>query len=152
MRLSKNFTLDEMLVSQTAARHGIDNTPNEQQIQNLRELCKGVLQPLRDEVKKPIFVSSGFRCWELNTLIGGSKTSAHVSGNAADFVVVGMTPYDTCQLIEEMDLPYDQVIHEFSRWVHLGVADHLRGDSLTAYRDNGNTKYTFGIHRIEDLK
>lgn len=151
MKLSKNFTLDEFLLSQTAARHGIDNTPNADQIENLRLLCEGCLQPLRDFVKRPIFISSGFRSWDLNSLIGGSKTSAHLSGNAADFVVAGQTPLETCNLIVGLELPFDQCIHEFGRWVHLGVAHHLRKEELTAYRKDGKTKYVFGFFSMEEL-
>jgi hypothetical protein len=150
MRLSKNFTLEEFLVSQTAARHDIDMTPSDFVLHNLQELCDTCLQPLRDETG-PMFISSGFRPVELNGRIGGSKTSAHVVGNAADLKVVNQTPFETAELIVELELPFDQVIHEFGRWVHLGIADILRGEKLTAYKDEGKTVYTHGIHRIEDL-
>lgn len=151
MRLSKNFTLEEFTRSQTAERHGIDMRPPEIIVDNIRNLIKGCLQPLRDEAG-PMYISSGYRPLELNTRIGGSKTSAHVQGNAADFTVTGMSPYDTCELIMTMNLPFDQVIHEFGRWVHLGVADVLRGEQLTAYRKDGKVRYTVGIKRIEDLQ
>lgn len=151
LRLSKNFTLEEFLVSQTATRHDINMTPPEWVIENLQRLVTGCLQPLRDEVGTGIFISSGFRPEELNTKIGGSKTSAHVSGDASDLKVSGQTPYDTCELIVAMDLPFDQVIHEFGRWVHLGVADILRGEQLTAYKSSGKTKYITGILRMEEL-
>ncbi len=149
MKLSPNFSLDEFLVSQTAERHGIDMTPPGEVIDNLRRLCEGCLQPIRDALG-PVYISSGYRPQELNQLIGGSLTSRHMSGDAADFRVAGMTPYEVCKRVEDMELPYDQLINEFDRWVHLGVADVLRGEELTAYRD-GKTKYAFGIHRIEDL-
>ena len=151
MRLTPNFTLDEFLISQTAERHGIDLTPPPHVIENLKRLCEGCLQPLRAAVKRPIFISSGYRSPDLNSLIGGSKTSAHMQGNAADFRVSGISPYDTCKLIVEMGLPYDQVIHEFGRWVHLGVADVLRGEELTAYRKDGKTTYVHGIKTMEEL-
>jgi hypothetical protein len=151
MRLSANFTLEEFLVSQTAERHGIDMTPPPQVVSNLQKLCEVCLQPLRAAVQRPIFISSGYRSPDLNSLIGGSKTSAHMAGNAADFRVAGMTPFQTCELIVEMGLPYDQVIHEFGRWVHLGVADILRGEELTAYRKDDKVRYIHGIHRMEDL-
>ena len=151
MRLSKNFTLDEFLVSQTATRHNIDMTPPTEIIENLQRLVTGCLQPLRDEVGVGIFISSGFRPLELNTRIGGSKTSAHVRGDAADLKVINQTPYDTCELIVVMGLPFDQVIHEFGHWVHLGVADLLRGEQLTAYKKDGKTRYTVGIKRMEEL-
>jgi len=152
MNLSANFTLDEFLISQTAARHGINMVPTPPTIKNLERLCISCLQPLREAVNRPIFVSSGFRSPDLNSLIGGSKTSAHMQGNAADFRVSGMSPYDTCLMIVEMGLPYDQVIHEFGQWVHLGVADILRGEELTAYKDRGKTKYAWGIKTMEELQ
>ncbi len=151
MRLSKNFTLDEFLLSQTAERHGIDMTPNDEVIGNLQELVDTCLQPLRDEVGVGIYISSGFRPLELNGRIGGSKTSAHIDGRAADLTVTGQTPYETCNLIVEMKLPVDQIIQEFGKWVHLGIADILRNQLLTAYKSDGKTKYVFGIQRIEDL-
>ena len=150
MRLSKNFTLEEFTRSQTAERFGIDMHPTELVVDNLRRLVQGCLQPLRDEAG-PMYISSGYRPLELNTRIGGSKTSAHVQGNAADFVITGMTPFDVCELVVAMDLPIDQIIHEFSRWSHLGVADILRGEKLTAYKKDGKTRYVNGIKRIEDL-
>ena len=151
MRLSKNFTLDEFLVSQTAERHGIDMTPPDEIVENIQRLVHGCLQPLRDDILSPIFISSGYRPLELNGLINGSATSEHVNGNAVDFTVVRQKPFDTCELIVAMNLPYDQVINEFGRWVHLGVRDILRAQQLTAYHKDGKTRYATGIQRIEDL-
>jgi hypothetical protein len=152
MRLSKNFTLDEFLLSQTAARQGIDMTPPDWVVANLQRLVTGCMQPLRDEVNAGIFISSGFRPEELNKAIGGSSTSAHVSGDAADFKVSGQSPFDTSELIVAMDLPFDQVIHEFGRWVHLGVADILRAEQLTAYKNEHNkTRYQRGIQTMENI-
>ena len=150
MRLSKNFSLHEFTRSQTAERFGIDMTPSDDVIDNIRRLVTGCLQPLRDEAG-PINISSGFRPLELNTRIGGSKTSAHVLGNAADFTVTKMTPFEVCELVVAMELPFDQIIHEFGRWSHLGVADVLRGELLTAYRKDGKVRYVNGILRMDDL-
>ena len=151
MRLSKNFTLEEFLVSDYAERHDIDMTPDEEIVEALQRLVTGCLQPLRDEVGTGIFISSGFRPLELNTGIGGSKTSAHLEGNAADLKVSRQSPFDTCELIVAMELPFDQVIHEFGRWTHLGVADILRREKLTAYRKDGKTRYANGILSMEDV-
>ncbi len=150
MRLSKNFSLDEFLISQTAERNGIDMTPPDEIIENIKNLVKACLQPLRDEAG-PIYISSGYRPLELNTRIGGSKTSAHVQGNAVDFSVTNMKPFDVCELVVAMELPFDQVIHEFGRWTHMGVADILRAEQLTAYRKDGKVRYVNGIIRMEDL-
>jgi len=151
MRLSKNFTLDEFLISQTAERHGIDMEPPEEVVENLQRLVTGCLQPLRDDILSPIFISSGWRPLELNTLIGGSASSEHVNGNAVDFIVVRQRPFDTCELIVAMALPFDQVIHEFGRWVHMGVRDILRGQQLTAYKKDGKTRYVNGIIKMKEL-
>jgi zinc D-Ala-D-Ala carboxypeptidase len=150
MRLSKNFTLEEFLRSEYAERNDIDMTPPPEIIENIRLFVKSCMQPLRDEVGVPINITSGYRPLALNVGIGGSKTSAHVRGEAADCTVVGQTPYETAQLIEHMDLPYDQVIHEFGKWVHLGVGDTLRGQELTAHRHEGKTRYVLGILTLEE--
>lgn len=152
MRLSKNFTLEEFLLSQTATRHDIDMTPPPEVLDNLQRLVTGCMQPLRDEVKSGIFISSGFRPLELNTMINGSATSEHINGNACDFTVARMTPFETAELIVSMELPFDQVIHEFARWVHLGVRDILRGEQLTAYKRDGKTRYAQGILTMESLQ
>jgi len=150
MRISKNFTLDEFTVSQTAERFGIDMHPPEVIVDNIRNLVKACLQPLRDEAG-PIYISSGYRPLALNTRIGGSKKSRHITGDAVDFSVTNMTPYDVCELVIAMDLPIDQIIHEFGRWTHMGVADILRGQQLTAYRKDGKVRYVNGIIRMENL-
>lgn len=153
MRLSKNFTLEEFLISETAERNDIDMEPPPEIIENIRRLVHGCLQPLRDDVISPIFITSGWRPLKLNTMIGGSKTSEHINGNAVDFTVVRQKPFDTCELIVAMDLPYDQIILEFPPrgWVHLGVRDILRGQQLTAYRKDGKTRYVTGILETKDL-
>ena len=86
MKMSTNFTLSEMISSQTATRLGIDNTPNDDQIENLKELCEKVLQPVRNEFG-PVIINSGYRSPKLNAAIGGSSsTSQHccLNGAAAD--------------------------------------------------------------------
>jgi hypothetical protein len=152
MNLSANFTLEEFLVSQTAERHGIDMTPLPNVLANLQTLVDTCMQPLREAAGASIFISSGYRPPKLNEMIGGSKTSAHRFGKACDFKISGMTPYDTCKLIVELDLPFDQVIHEFGRWVHLGISDDLRYQELTAYRENGATRYVPGIFTMEEVQ
>ena len=150
MRLSRNFTLEEFTVSQTAERFGIDMHPVELIVDNIRNLVKTCLQPLRDEAG-PIYIRSGYRPLELNTRIGCSQKSAHIKGNAVDFIIVRMTPFEVCELVVEMKLPIDQIIHELGRWSHMGVADILRGQQLTAYRKEGKIHYTVGIKRMEEL-
>lgn len=152
MKLSKNFTLEEFLVSRTAERNGIDMTPPDDVVKNLTRLCEEYLQPLRDYVYRAIYISSGYRPPELNKLIGGSKTSAHQYGCAVDFKVVRQTPFVTCATIKEMKLPdYDQLIHEFGRWVHWGISAEPRCMDLTACRRDGKVAYVNGIVTMESL-
>ena len=148
MMLTDNFSLGEFLVSQTAARHGIDMTPPQSVIDNLRHLCVTVLQPLRGELGDPIRISSGYRPPELNDIIGGSKTSAHRFGRAADFNVKGYTPYEVVDYIVRSDFVFDQVINEFGKWIHVGIAEIPRGEVLTATREDGETRYLRGLREV----
>jgi len=143
--LTENFSLDEFLISQTAVRHGIDMTPPQIVIDNLKLLCVTVLQPLRNETGEAIRISSGYRPQALNDIINGSKTSGHRFGRCADFTMQYLTPYEVCDLIIGMDLVFDQLIHEFSAWVHVGIAEIPRDEILTAVRENGETRYLRGL-------
>ena len=152
--ISPHFRLSEFLRSQTAARHGIDMTPPENVVINLTALCHEILEPLRKDVDSPIIISSGFRPKELNTKIGGSKTSAHMHGRAGDIIVVGMSPRSVCLRVRDMKLSYDQNIHEHGEWSHLGIAQLITGNrfqDLTAFRKDGKVHYAVGIQRIKDL-
>lgn len=147
-KLTSNFTLDELTVSQTAARLGLDNTPPPEVIVELQRLCEMILQPLRDVVGRPIVVSSGYRARKVNKAVGGAKFSAHLYGRAADFTIPGEAPRVTCQRIIDLGLPYDQVIQEFDRWVHVAIAPTdgaPRRQVLTARRVGGGTIYEQGL-------
>ena len=123
MKLTKNFSLEEMYRSDTARRCGIDNKPQtEEVVENLRALCLEVLQPLRDHLGKPVVVSSGYRCKDLNKKVGGVENSQHLKGEAADIKVsgweelIGVMRY----IMDETD--FDQLIREKSgstEWVHV---------------------------------
>lgn len=129
MKLSNNFTLAELCKSQTATRKGINNIPDtsfeKDIIENLQSLCKNVLQPIRDNYKLAYSPSSGYRSILLNETIGGSKTSQHCRGLAADIEIAGIPNAILAQWIED-NLDYDQLILEFykadnpsSGWVHV---------------------------------
>lgn len=151
MKLTDNFYLYEFLRSQTAARHEIKMDPPIEVVDNLRRLCVDILQPLRDVIGLSITISSGYRPPELNRLIGGSTTSAHPYGRAADIIINGMTPLDVAKTIRGMELPYDQVIHEFGQWVHTGIPDEeidARLQELTAYKQDGKTRYDLGLRSV----
>lgn len=142
MKLSPNFTLEEMTVSETAVRKGIDNTPNAGQMENLRQLCKYILEPLRILVGAPILVTSGYRSPALNKTIGGAKTSQHCLGLSADIHTNKYSIDKLYQLIKKSRLPYDQVIHEFGQWVHVSYAYKTRHECLIATKVKGKTIYT----------
>ena len=147
MQLSKHFTLSEMIKSQTALRKGIDNTPSEQVINNLKQLCINVLEKVREHFDKPILINSGYRSVKLNTAIGGSKTSQHVTGEAADIEIPGISNLELAIWIKD-NLKFDQLILEFhnknipdSGWVHVSWNSNLaknRNQVLTI--DKNGTK------------
>jgi len=99
MNLSANFNLKEMTKSDTATRLGLDNTPGEVEIENLRLLCEKVLQPVRDHFGKSVTVNSGFRSPESNAAVNGSKTSDHCKGQAADIEIPGVPNAELAQWI-----------------------------------------------------
>ena len=146
MNLSPHFTLVELTRSQTAIRHSIDNTPSPIEIENLRNLCVNLLEPLRDLVGKPISISSGYRCRTLNSLVGGSATSQHIQGKAADLSVEGYTTEELFNKIKNSNLQFDQLIQEFDSWVHISYSSKKtnRFQILRATKSKGKTKYTKG--------
>lgn len=150
MQLSKNFSLAEFTESNTATRNGIDNNPSAEHIHNLVELCENVLQPLRDRIGSSIRVTSGYRSEALNTAIGGSKTSDHSHGRAADIklVINGVNiSEELYHGIKAMGVPFKQLIWEFGdddtpQWVHIAFdKDNNKMQCLKAYSDDGSTKY-----------
>ena len=121
---SPNFSMDELTHSDTAARHGIDNTPNENEKDNLYKLAMELENVRKLLNNKPIYVSSGYRCLALNELLGSKRTSAHIKGLAVDFTCRQFgTPNEIVFAIINSDIPYDQVILEFDRWVHLSFCE-----------------------------
>lgn len=121
--LSTHFTLDELVVSQYAAREGWDNTPPAPSVAELRRLVGIILEPIRHEVgDRALVVSSGYRSPRVNAAIGGAPASAHVDGRAADFTVPGIRLLTLFEVVAKADLPFDQLIYEYGRWVHAGIA------------------------------
>ena len=121
---SPNFSMDELTHSDTAARHGIDNTPNDNQKENLYKLAME-MEDVRELLNnKPIFISSGYRCLALNELLGSKKTSSHIKGLAADFTCRQYgTPNEIVFALINSDIPYDQAIVEFDKWTHLSFCE-----------------------------
>ena len=146
-KLSENFTLSEMVKSETALRHGLDNIPGQTEVDNLRLLAEKVLQPVREHYKKGVKVNSGFRHPEVNAAVGGSKTSDHCKGQAADIEIPGVANADLAEWIKD-NLEFDQLIYEFGNdtnpdWVHVSYEStgKQRKQVLRAYKEAGKTKY-----------
>jgi len=152
MKLSDNFSLKEMTKSQTATRKDIDNEPGEEEIENLKQLCERVLQPVREHFCKAVRVNSGYRSPELNSAIGGSKTSDHCKGMAADIEINGVANADLAEWIKD-NCEFRQLILEFytpgipdSGWVHVSYdLDDNRKKILTAMKEDGRTVYKVGL-------
>ena len=149
MKLTSNFSLNELTKSQTAERKGIDNTPSTEHQENLKSLCTHVLQPFRDYFSKVVTISSGYRSPELCTAIGSKITSQHARGEAADFEIFGVSNKELADYIDQ-NLDYDQLILEYwkgedepnSGWVHCSYTNgNNRKQYLRAYKENGSTKY-----------
>ena len=153
MKLSKNLSLAEVTKSVTAKRLGIDNTPDEWTTENLKQIAVNVFQPLRDALKCPIHVSSGYRSADLNTAIGGSSRSQHIQGRALDLdadVYGGTTNADIFRYILN-NLTFDQLIWEFGdeynpNWVHVSYSTNPKFNKhevLIAKRKGGRTVYEY---------
>ena len=149
MKLTENFSLNELTKSQTAERKGIDNTPSTEHQENLKSLCEMILQPIRDHFGQVVSVSSGYRSPELCVAIGSSTQSQHAKGQASDFEIFGVSNKELADWINE-NLDYDQLILEYwkgedepnSGWVHCSYTNgNNRKQYLRAYKENGSTKY-----------
>ena len=151
MKLSTNFSVAELSKSEAATRQGLDNTPSMEVIDSLQALVDNVLQPLRDKFG-PIIVTSGYRSPAVNKAIGGSTTSDHCKGQAADIEVLNMDNKALAEYIRD-NMKFTQLILEFYRkgvadsgWVHISYdPKSLKNQVLTAVKVDGKTVYHNGI-------
>lgn len=148
-QLTKNFTLKELTDSQTAIRIGLLNNPSSEAFKNLQALAVNVLQPLRDILKTPIVISSGYRSPEVNRAVGGATNSEHMLGKAADLTVPGKTNIDVARTIINSNIPFNQLILEFYRpydlyygWVHVSYS--LSGNKKEVLTFDGSS-YSKGL-------
>lgn len=141
MNLSEHFSLDEATYSETAIRMGINNQPNEQQLANMKSAAKK-LEEVRN-VTGALRVNSWLRLPDVNVAVGGSKVSSHMDGWAIDCSSSAHTPYEVCQLVLKAGIKFDQMIHEYGRWMHISFAPEMRQQELTIYKPEG--KYKPGI-------
>lgn len=143
MQLSEHFSLEEATFSDTAIRLGINNQPNEQQLQNMKTVAEN-MEKVRALLGKGIKVNSWLRLPEVNVAVGGSKISSHMDGWAVDFTCSGFgDPYAVCKAIEASDIKFDQMIHEFGRWTHISFAPEMRMQAMTIFKPQN--KYVTGI-------
>ena len=131
----KFFSIEELTKSTTAQQKGIKNIPSKEQEQNLIALIENVLDPLREAYGRPIVVTSGFRCKELNKAVGGANNSQHMIGQAADIRTVEDTKAENKKLFDlaqKLKLPFDQLIDEHNLdWVHISYSNRNRRQVLT---------------------
>ena len=157
MNLSRNFTLQELIKSDTAIRKGIDNNPNADQVEKLKLLCERVLQPVRDHFGR-VKVTSGFRSPELCVAIGSSINSQHAKAEAVDFECVGVDNAEVADWINQ-NIRTDQLILEFytpgepnSGWIHASYVEfNPRCQYMRAYREDKKVKYKPIIGKAVDL-
>jgi zinc D-Ala-D-Ala carboxypeptidase len=149
--ISKNITYKEATRSDAAKREGIDNTPDAEQLENMRRVAESVFQPVRENFDCPIYVSSFFRSEELNKAIKGSSSSTHMKGEAMDLdadVFGEVTNAEIFHYIKD-NLEFDQLIWEFgteeeAAWVHVSLSkNNNRNQILVAKKVEGKTVYEF---------
>lgn len=150
MKLSNYFTLDEMFYSTTAVRKGIDNEPGGGIVVSLTRLCQDILDKIREKLGVPVIVSSGYRSVELNKVLGGSPTSQHCSGEAADLIVRQCSKRDlfntVVELIRSNDITVGQLIWEYGDddnpdWVHVSLPYKHVNQILRAVKVGNKTNY-----------
>ena len=141
MNLSEHFTLEEATHSDTAIRQGIDNQPSTLQLENMKTAAKNL--ELVRAVTGPLNVNSWLRLPAVNVAVGGSKISSHMDGWAIDVSSSKLTPYQLCQEVLKAGIKFDQMIHEYGRWMHISFAPEMRQQSLTIFRPDN--KYKSGI-------
>jgi zinc D-Ala-D-Ala carboxypeptidase len=155
-QVSAHFSLQELTASDTARARGIANQPGPAELRRMKALCEQVLEPLRTALGKPITINSCYRGPELNAAVGGAANSQHVSGQAADIKVGGMTVMALFKHILEQGLPFDQLIYEApsptSQWVHVSYnADGNRSQILNAVFKPGQRTSYLGLTREQAL-
>lgn len=150
MKISQHLNLAEVTRSDSAKRHGIDNTPTAEHLENFKLLADKVFEPIREHFKVPIFISSGYRSKALNSFIGGSASSQHCKGQAIDIDMDGGNGEVTNRMVFDFiknKLDFDQLIWEFGTdfnpdWVHVSfVKSGNRKQKLKALRSGGKTTY-----------
>lgn len=139
MKLTEHFTLSEFVRSDTAERNHIDNTPTQEVIDNLRALCRNVLEPARVSFGAPIYITSGYRCPSLNKAVGGKPTSQHLRGESADLQVRGMENLRSLYNVIKSRGVFDQLLYESNgatKWIHV------------SYKQSGNRRQAIDNYNV----
>lgn len=138
--LTEHFTLSEFVRSDTAANKHIDNTPTPEVVDNLRALCRNVLEPARVAFGSPIYITSGYRCQALNKAVGGKPTSQHLRGEAADLQVRGVENLSKLYNAIKDHGVFDQLLYESNkagaRWIHV------------SYKASGNRRQAIDNYNV----
>lgn len=128
MQLTEHFTLSEFVRSETAENKHIDNTPSQEVVDNLRALCRNVLEPARVAYGEPIYITSGYRCPALNKAVGGKITSQHLRGEAADLQVKGVRNLKRLYNAILDHGVFDQLLYESNKagakWIHVSYTSY----------------------------
>ena len=117
--MSLNFKISELIYSDLAIQNNINNIPDINSLDNMLELIFYCLQPIRELIKKPMLITSGFRNFQVNKLAKGKINSQHLKGQAVDFIIKGMKPKKIIDMILKSNIPFDQLINEYDAWVHI---------------------------------
>lgn len=132
------FTIQELIASDTAKKFNIDNTPSPEIRAHLKELIDNLLNPIREAWGGPVLVTSGYRCPELNTKVGGVKTSAHMRGYAADLIPGNGQRAKFIKFVQEFlkngKIPFDQCINEYNRWCHVGLKNSANAQRRQVFK------------------
>ena len=139
MKLTEHFTLTELVRSETAMNRHIDNTPTPEVIENLRALCRNVLEPARVAFGSQIYITSGYRCQSLNKAVGGKPTSQHLRGEAADLQVRGVENLRRLYNLIKSRGVFDQLLYESNgstKWIHV------------SYKSSGNRRQAIDSYNV----
>lgn len=140
MQLTEHFTLSEFVRSETATNKHIDNTPSQEVVDNLRALCRNVLEPARLAFCAPIYITSGYRCTALNKAVGGKPTSQHLRGEAADLQVRGVENLRKLYKFIKDHGVFDQLLYESNKagakWIHV------------SYKASGNRRQAIDNYNV----
>ena len=140
--MNLNFKISELIHSDKAIKHNINNMPDINSLDNMLILIVNCLQPVRELLKKPMIITSGYRNAQVNKLVNGSNTSEHLKGMAADFVINGLTPVQIVDIIRKSNIKFTQLIEEHSgnsAWAHISYNKSNLKCEVLRYK---NGKYT----------